>query len=68
MTGTSTQEWHLGLLGAWRLQRGNKTFPVATREQRLLACVGLLGRRHQSYLAGLLWPGSSEMQAAGNLR
>ncbi|WP_171027097.1 BTAD domain-containing putative transcriptional regulator [Pseudarthrobacter sp. NamB4] len=68
MTGALAQEWHLSLLGAWRLQQGNETFQVASREQRLIACVGLLGRRHRSFLAGLLWPRSSETQAAGNLR
>jgi DNA-binding SARP family transcriptional activator len=68
MTGALVQEWHLSLLGAWRLQRGNTTMAVASREQRLIACVGLLGCRHRSFLAGLLWPKSSETQAAGNLR
>lgn len=68
MTVALAQEWHLSLLGAWRLQRGNKTVAVASREQRLLACVGLLGCRHRSFLSGLLWPKSSETQAAGNLR
>jgi DNA-binding SARP family transcriptional activator len=62
------QEWHLSLLGAWRLQRGNTTMTVASREQRLIACVGLLGCRRRSFLSGLLWPKSSETQAAGNLR
>jgi DNA-binding SARP family transcriptional activator len=41
---------------------------VASREQRLLACLGLFGCRHRSFLAGLLWPKSTEAQAAGNLR
>lgn len=68
MTGALAQEWHLSLLGAWRLQQGNTTFQVASREQRLIACVGLLGCRHRSFLSGLLWPRSSEAQAAGNLR
>ncbi|VII99000.1 putative transcriptional activator [Arthrobacter sp. DR-2P] len=68
MTGALAQEWQLSLLGAWRLQQGTKTFQVASREQRLIACVGLLGRRHRSFLSGLLWPRSSETQAAGNLR
>jgi DNA-binding SARP family transcriptional activator len=68
MTVTLGQEWHLSLLGAWRLRRGNTAVAVASREQRLLACLGLLGCRHRSFLAGLLWPRSSETQAAGNLR
>ncbi|MCU1516030.1 MAG: hypothetical protein JWQ75_751 [Pseudarthrobacter sp.] len=62
------QDWDLSLLGAWRLRRGSTTVTVASREQRLIACVGLLGCRHRSFLAGLLWPKSSETQAAGNLR
>jgi DNA-binding SARP family transcriptional activator len=68
MTVTLGQEWHLSLLGAWRLRRGSAAVTVASREQRLLACLGLLGCRHRSFLAGLLWPKSSESQAAGNLR
>ena len=68
MTVTLTQEWHLSLLGAWRLRRGSTAVTVASREQRLLACLGLFGCRHRSFLAGLLWPKSSESQAAGNLR
>ncbi|WP_171027613.1 bacterial transcriptional activator domain-containing protein [Pseudarthrobacter sp. NamE2] len=68
MTVALAQEWHLSLLGAWRLQRGNTTMAVACREQRLIACVGLLGCRRRSFLSGLLWPRSSETQAAGNLR
>jgi DNA-binding SARP family transcriptional activator len=68
MTVTLAEEWHLSLLGAWRLRRGSTAVTVASREQRLLACLGLFGCRHRSFLAGLLWPKSSESQAAGNLR
>jgi DNA-binding SARP family transcriptional activator len=68
MTVTLAQDWHLSLLGAWRLRCGSDAVTVAAREQRLIACVGLLGCRHRSFLAGLLWPKSSEAQAAGNLR
>ncbi|MDQ0120871.1 DNA-binding SARP family transcriptional activator [Pseudarthrobacter defluvii] len=68
MTEALMQEWRLSLLGAWRLQRGNSTVRVPSREQRLLACLGLLGCRNRSFLAGLLWPKSSDSQAAGNLR
>lgn len=68
MTVALAQDWHLSLLGAWRLRSGNNTVTVASREQKLIACVGLLGCRHRSFLAGLLWPKSSETQAAGNLR
>jgi len=68
MTVALAQDWHLSLLGAWRLRCGSNTVTVASREQRLIACVGLLGCRHRSFLAGLLWPKSSETQAAGNLR
>jgi DNA-binding SARP family transcriptional activator len=68
MTVALAQDWHLSLLGAWRLRRGGNAVTAASREQRLIACVGLLGCRHRSFLAGLLWPKSSETQAAGNLR
>ncbi len=68
MTVALAQDWQLNLLGAWRLRCGSSTVTAASREQRLIACVGLLGCRHRSFLAGLLWPKSSETQAAGNLR
>ncbi len=68
MTVALAQDWRLSLLGAWRLHCGNDAVTVASREQRLIACVGLLGCRHRSFLAGLLWPRSSDTQAAGNLR
>lgn len=68
MTVALAQEWQLSLMGSWLLQRGSTTMKVAIREQRLIACVALLGCRRRSFLSGLLWPKSNEKQAAGNLR
>lgn len=68
MAVTAVPEWRLSMLGAWRLRQGDKPVTATSREQRLIACLGLLGRRPRSFLGGLLWPDSSENQAAGNVR
>ncbi|GAB2750113.1 AfsR/SARP family transcriptional regulator [Sinomonas soli] len=60
--------WELHLLGSWELLRDGTPLPIGRRQQRLVASLALMGSRPRSYLAGLLWPESSEHQAAGNLR
>ncbi|WP_171041214.1 AfsR/SARP family transcriptional regulator [Sinomonas susongensis] len=42
--------------------------PVGIRQQRLITVLALSGPRPRSYLAGLLWPESSQRQAAGSVR
>ncbi|MEA5456307.1 BTAD domain-containing putative transcriptional regulator [Sinomonas sp. JGH33] len=61
-------EWELRLLGCWQLLRNGTTVPVGARQQRLIAALALLGQRPRSFLAGLLWPESTEQQASGSLR
>jgi DNA-binding SARP family transcriptional activator len=61
-------QWDVELFGAWRLSRDDATYPMRTREQRLIALLALQGRRRRSYLAGILWPDSTEARASANLR
>lgn len=60
--------WELHLLGSWQLLKDGAPQTIGRRQQRLIASLALMGSRPRSYLAGLLWPESSEHQAAGNLR
>jgi DNA-binding SARP family transcriptional activator len=64
----SSQTWSLRLLKCWDLRRGAQPFPIGAREQRLVAFLALNGRRLRSYIAGVLWPESSQHHAQGNLR
>ncbi|WP_235781474.1 AfsR/SARP family transcriptional regulator [Sinomonas notoginsengisoli] len=41
---------------------------MGSRQQRLIASLALLGPRTRAYLAGLLWPDSTEQQAASSVR
>jgi DNA-binding SARP family transcriptional activator len=61
-------QWSLELFGAWRLSRDDAVHTMRTREQRLIALLALQGRRRRSYLAGILWPESTEAHASANLR
>jgi DNA-binding SARP family transcriptional activator len=61
-------QWSLELFGAWRLSRDDAVHTMRTREQRLIALLALQGRRRRSYLAGILWPESTEARASANLR
>ncbi|MBT8161778.1 MULTISPECIES: bacterial transcriptional activator domain-containing protein [Arthrobacter] len=61
-------EWSLSLLNGWTLTRAGKRQKVAHRQQRLITALALFGERPRSFLAGLLWPESSEAQAAVGLR
>lgn len=63
-----TGTWRLQLLGTWALHCDGETLRVPHRAQRLLTALALLDPRPRAYLAGLLWPDSTEEQAAGNLR
>jgi SARP family transcriptional regulator, regulator of embCAB operon len=67
MTATRT-DWDLRLLGFWQLRLGGQTVSVGARQQRLIAALALLGARPRHLLAGVLWPESSERQAAASLR
>jgi DNA-binding SARP family transcriptional activator len=60
--------FRIRLLDGWTLLRRSEEIPIRSREQRLLAVLALQGSRPRSYLAGLLWPESSESRALANLR
>lgn len=58
----------LRLFGCWDLRVGDHTITLGSREQRLLALLALRGRRPRSYVAGTLWPTSTETRAQNSLR
>lgn len=60
--------WNLNLLGYWQLKREGQAVEVGARQQRVITSLALLGVRPRHFIAALLWPDGSEMQAAGNLR
>ena len=60
--------WSLELFDSWRLSRTGAVREMRTREQRLVALLALHGTRRRSYLAGILWPDSTEAHAGANLR
>lgn len=66
--GAPPQVWRLELFNRWLLLHDDDPVPVGSREQRLLALLALGGARARSYLAGVLWPDSSERHAGANLR
>ncbi|MFD3445176.1 BTAD domain-containing putative transcriptional regulator [Microbacteriaceae bacterium 4G12] len=68
MTPTRQGQWDLDLLGHWELRLGGELVEVAPRQQRIVAALALLGTRPRGVLAELLWPGTPESKAAGNLR
>lgn len=66
---TTESTWDLRLVGGWRLiYAGGRPLKVALRQQRLVAALALYGQQTRSSLAGLLWPDSTEAQAAGSVR
>jgi DNA-binding SARP family transcriptional activator len=69
-TNSPTTEplWSLELFDSWRLSRTGAVHEMRTREQRLVALLALHGNRRRSYLAGILWPDSTEARAGANLR
>jgi DNA-binding SARP family transcriptional activator len=50
------------------LSRTGAVHEMRTREQRLVALLALHGARRRSYLAGILWPDSTEAHAGASLR
>ena len=61
-------QWSLELFGSWRLSRTGTVHAMRTREQRLAALLALQGVRRRSYVAGVLWPESTEAHAGASLR
>jgi DNA-binding SARP family transcriptional activator len=60
--------FQLSLLGTWRLSRCGVEARVSANRQRLIALLALVGPQNRAFVAGALWPDSSEAQAQGNLR
>jgi|tagenome__1003787_1003787.scaffolds.fasta_scaffold20828368_1 DNA-binding SARP family transcriptional activator len=60
--------FRLSLLGTWRLSRCGVEARVSANRQRLIALVALVGPQNRAFVAGALWPDSSDAQAQGNLR
>jgi len=60
--------WNLTLLGYWQLELEGEPVDVGARQQRVITSLALLGVRPRHFIATLLWPDGSEMQAAGSLR
>ncbi|MDQ0031208.1 AfsR/SARP family transcriptional regulator [Arthrobacter bambusae] len=68
MISTPEPQWSLTLLNGWALTRAGHRQKVAHRQQRLITALALLGERPRTFLSGLLWPDSSDAQAAVGLR
>ncbi|MGO4856375.1 hypothetical protein AB4074_03585, partial [Arthrobacter sp. 2MCAF14] len=68
MVSSPDPQWSLSLLNGWTLSRDGVRQKVAHRQQRLITALALLGERPRTFLSGLLWPDSSEAQAAVGLR
>jgi DNA-binding SARP family transcriptional activator len=60
--------WQLRLFDSFSLTRGARQIPLRIREQRTVALLAMRGSRPRSYLAGVLWPDSTERRASGSLR
>jgi DNA-binding SARP family transcriptional activator len=56
------------MFDSWALRRSRREVQVHLREQRLIALLALQGERPRDYVAGVLWPESTQAHAAGNLR
>lgn len=65
---SSDPQWSLTLLNGWTLSRDGRREKAAHRQQRLITALALLGERPRTFLSGLLWPDSSDAQAAVGLR
>lgn len=59
---------HLQLMGRWELSSGGSPIELGGREQRLTALLALRGIRSRPYVAGTLWPDTSEDRALASLR
>jgi len=65
----TADSWRLQLLQAFELSRAAVPLQLPIGAQRVLALLALLGRPAQRlYVAGVLWPDSSESHSGGSLR
>jgi DNA-binding SARP family transcriptional activator len=58
----------LQLLDSWQLHCSGRPVSMNGREQRLIALLALHGARVRRYIAGTLWPDSTENHALASLR
>ena len=58
----------LRLFDCWELRAGDRQIRLGAREQRLITFAALHGKRLRSYMAGVLWPDSTEHHAQSSLR
>ncbi len=58
----------LQLFGTWRFFRNQSPISLCLREQRLVAAVAILGPSNRNYLAGLLWPETTDSRSMSSLR
>ena len=58
----------LSLMGGWRLVVDGAEVELGHREQRLVALLGLTGRRARPHVAGTHWPDSTDERALASLR
>jgi DNA-binding SARP family transcriptional activator len=65
---TGATHWDLTLFDEWRLRRGRREVHLHRRQQRLITLLAMQGSRPRGYVAGMLWPESTERHATGNLR
>lgn len=61
-------QWELSLFGCWDLRWRGQPVTLSGREQRLIALLALQGRRPRYYVAGTLWPESTDDRALTSLR
>jgi DNA-binding SARP family transcriptional activator len=62
------EPFELALFDNCTLWKGRRAVPLKSREQRLVALLGLEGSRSRGYIAGMLWAEATEAHAAGSLR
>jgi DNA-binding SARP family transcriptional activator len=67
-TRATPEGYWLQLFDSFSLGYGRSEIVLKSREQRLVALLALEGSRTRGYLAGMLWPDSTEARAAGSLR
>lgn len=60
--------FQLSLLQSWQLRRDTDVVHIASRQQRLIAALAIIGPRPRGYLVGLLWPECRESRALESLR
>lgn len=63
-----SSQFDLRLFGCWDLRVDGRAVELGGREQRLLALLALRGRRSRAYVAGTLWPDTTEKRAQTSLR